>query len=150
MSFRQFGGMNYASKHNIVSSNYNTSNNLLITQNTGQPNSYINFESDISGNGFLNAYGYFPGVATSTSQYYTFTGSYGIQNNSFEKIGTGVYRFTTIKPIIGVVTANVASTNSTYNNWSITYSKSGNTITLNIWKSQNLGLGDAPFSVMVI
>jgi hypothetical protein len=55
MSFRQFGGMNYAARHNIVGSNYNTSNNLLVTQNVGQPNSYINFESDISGN--INVYG---------------------------------------------------------------------------------------------
>ena len=49
MSFRQFGGLNYAPKHNIVASNYNTSNNLLVTQNVGQSNSYINFLSDISG-----------------------------------------------------------------------------------------------------
>ena len=55
MSFRQFGGINYAPKHNIVASNYNTSNNLLVTQNVGQPNSYINFLSDISGN--INIYG---------------------------------------------------------------------------------------------
>jgi hypothetical protein len=55
MSFRQFGGMNYAPRHNIVASNYNTSNNLLVTQNVGQPNSYINFQSDISGN--INFYG---------------------------------------------------------------------------------------------
>ena len=57
MSFRQFGGLNYAAKHNIVSSNYNTSNNLLVTQNIGQPNSYINFLSDISGN--ITVYGNF-------------------------------------------------------------------------------------------
>ncbi len=50
MSFRQFGGLNYAPKHNIVSSNYNTANNLQVTQAIGQPNSYINFLSDISGN----------------------------------------------------------------------------------------------------
>ena len=55
MSFRQFGGLNYAAKHNIVASNYNTSNNLLVTQNVGQPHSYINFESDISGT--LRVYG---------------------------------------------------------------------------------------------
>jgi hypothetical protein len=55
MSFRQFGGMNYAPRHNIVASNYNTSNNLLVTQNVGQPNSYINFQSDISGN--INIFG---------------------------------------------------------------------------------------------
>ena len=50
MSFRQFGGINYAAKHNIVNSNYNTSNNLLVTQTVGQSNSYIQFLSDISGN----------------------------------------------------------------------------------------------------
>jgi hypothetical protein len=50
MSFRQFGGVNYAAKHNILTSNYNSSNNLLISQNVGQSNSYINFLSDISGN----------------------------------------------------------------------------------------------------
>ena len=54
MSFRQFGGLNYAAKHNAVASNYNSSNNLQVTQNVGQPNSYINFLSDISGNFKLN------------------------------------------------------------------------------------------------
>jgi hypothetical protein len=57
MSFRQFGGLNYAARNNIVSSNYNTSNNLLVTQNVGQPNSFINFQSDISGN--ISFYGQF-------------------------------------------------------------------------------------------
>lgn len=50
MSFRQFGGLQFASKHNAVASHYNTSSNLIVTQNVGQPNSYINFLSDISGN----------------------------------------------------------------------------------------------------
>jgi hypothetical protein len=50
MSFRQFGGLNYSARNNIVANNYNTSNNLLVTQNVGQSNSYINFLSDISGN----------------------------------------------------------------------------------------------------
>ena len=50
MSFRQFGGLNYAPKHNIVGSNYNTANNLQVTQNVGQSNSFINFLSDISSN----------------------------------------------------------------------------------------------------
>ena len=49
MSFRRYGGIQYSAKHNIASSFYNTSNNLLVTENVGQPNSYINFESDISG-----------------------------------------------------------------------------------------------------
>jgi len=50
MSFRQFGGKRFAAKNNIVSNLYNTSNTLFVTQKVGQPNSYINFESDISGN----------------------------------------------------------------------------------------------------
>jgi hypothetical protein len=50
MSFRQFGGLQFAPKHNIVGSNYNSINNLQVSQNVGQPSSYINFESDISGN----------------------------------------------------------------------------------------------------
>jgi hypothetical protein len=50
MSFRQFGGLNYSARNNIVRSNYNTSFNLLVTQNVGQSDSYINFLSDISGN----------------------------------------------------------------------------------------------------
>ena len=31
MSFRQFGGLQFAARHNVVSSNYNTANNLLVT-----------------------------------------------------------------------------------------------------------------------
>lgn len=50
MSFRQFGGLQFGSKHNAVASYYNTSSNLIVTKNVGQPNSYINFLSDISGN----------------------------------------------------------------------------------------------------
>jgi hypothetical protein len=57
MSFRKYGGLQYAAKHNAVSSNYNTANNLLVSQNVGQSNSYINFLSDISGN--INVYGNF-------------------------------------------------------------------------------------------
>ena len=55
MSFRQFGGLQFGSKHNAVASYYNTSSNLIVTQNVGQPNSYINFLSDISGN--ISIYG---------------------------------------------------------------------------------------------
>ena len=49
MSFRRYGGIQYSAKHNIVSSNYNTCNYLSVTETVGQPNSYINFASDISG-----------------------------------------------------------------------------------------------------
>jgi hypothetical protein len=41
MSFRRFGGLQYAATHNIVSSNYNTANYLSVTDDIGQANSYI-------------------------------------------------------------------------------------------------------------
>ena len=50
MSFRQYGGINYAARNNIVRNNYSNANNLSIMTKVGQPASYINFESDISGN----------------------------------------------------------------------------------------------------
>lgn len=43
MSFRKYGGLSYASKNNIVSNYINSSSNLIVSQNVGQPNSYINF-----------------------------------------------------------------------------------------------------------
>lgn len=49
MSFRKFGGLQYSAKHNSVSSYNNTITNLQSTT-IGQPNSYINLESDLSGN----------------------------------------------------------------------------------------------------
>jgi hypothetical protein len=52
MSFRQYGGTNYASKNNIVKSHYTNASNLSVMTKVGQPASYINFESDISGNSF--------------------------------------------------------------------------------------------------
>ena len=54
MSFRRYGGLNYAPKNNIVASNYNSINNLSVSEGVGQPNSYINFLSDISGNININ------------------------------------------------------------------------------------------------
>jgi hypothetical protein len=54
MSFRRYGGLNYAPKNNIMASNYNNINNLSVSQAVGQPNSYINFLSDISGNININ------------------------------------------------------------------------------------------------
>ena len=55
MSFRKYGGTQFASSHNIVKSNVNTTGSFYVTENVGQPNTYINFESDISGN--VNIYG---------------------------------------------------------------------------------------------
>ena len=50
MSFRKVGGVQYSATQNIVKNRYNTSDNLYVTQNVGEPNTYINFLSDISGN----------------------------------------------------------------------------------------------------
>ena len=50
MSFRQYGGINYAARNNIVKNNYSNANNLSVMTKVGQPSSYINFESDISAN----------------------------------------------------------------------------------------------------
>ena len=55
MSFRKYGGTQFASSHNVVKSNVNTTGSFYVTENIGQPNTYINFESDISGN--MNIYG---------------------------------------------------------------------------------------------
>ena len=55
MSFRKYGGTQFASSHNVVKSNVNTTGSFYVTENVGQPNTYINFESDISGN--MNIYG---------------------------------------------------------------------------------------------
>jgi len=53
MSFRKYGGTNYAASHNYVKSNVNISNDLYVTDGIGQPESFINCFSDLSGN-FLN------------------------------------------------------------------------------------------------
>jgi hypothetical protein len=89
MSFRQFGGLNYAAKHNAVSSNYNTSNNFQVTQNVGQPSSYINFLSDISANNTTS-------VGTNIIQVFSEynptgnkTGSFTMTSASFNIIGSG-------------------------------------------------------------
>ena len=50
MSFRQYGGINYAARNNIVKNNYSNANNLSVMTKVGQPSSIINFESDLSAN----------------------------------------------------------------------------------------------------
>ena len=80
MSFRQFGGLQFASKHNAVSSYYNTSNNLLVTQNVGQSNSYINFLSDISGN--IRVYGNFDLSGNMTANEFYISGPLSTAPNS--------------------------------------------------------------------
>lgn len=56
MAFRKFGGINFAAANNIVHSRYSNTNNVNITQQSGQPNSKEVFKShiDLSGNSILN------------------------------------------------------------------------------------------------
>ena len=61
MSFRQVGGLKYNPKHNYVSSNYNTSNNLVIREDAGISNNLkvtndllVLGDTDVCGN--LTAY----------------------------------------------------------------------------------------------
>jgi hypothetical protein len=50
MSFRQFGGLNYAPKHNIVASNYNTTNELFLTGTQDIIGPTLSFPQIASGN----------------------------------------------------------------------------------------------------
>ena len=47
MSFRKYGGLNYAAKNNIVRNNYSSSDNQNITNELGQINSRIVAASNI-------------------------------------------------------------------------------------------------------
>ena len=88
MSFRKFGGLQYAAKHNIVSSNYNTSNNLTVTEKVGQPNSDINFESNIYLDGDLHILATGPTGSSSNNGIYFPDGSF--QNTAANTSGQGI------------------------------------------------------------
>jgi hypothetical protein len=51
MSFRQYGGINYAARNNIVKNNYTNANNLSVMTKVGQPDSIINVDSGLYGLG---------------------------------------------------------------------------------------------------
>ena len=57
MSFRKYGGTNYSSKHNLVNSHINNSQNLSVGDTIGQENSYINILSNIKASGNIDCYG---------------------------------------------------------------------------------------------
>jgi hypothetical protein len=48
MSFRQYGGTNYAARNNIVKNNYTNANNLSIMKQIGQPVSAISLQSGLN------------------------------------------------------------------------------------------------------
>ena len=50
MSFRKVGGVQYSATQNVVKSRYNTTDNLYVNKYVGEPNTVIDFLSDISGN----------------------------------------------------------------------------------------------------
>ena len=86
MSFRQYGGINYAARNNIVKNNYSNANNLSVMTKVGQPSSYINFESDISGNTIYGPYDFIGDVSItgnlSVSGNSTLSGNVGIGTTS--------------------------------------------------------------------
>ncbi len=47
MSFRQYGGINYAARNNIVKNNFTNANNLSVMSQIGQTNSTINVQSGL-------------------------------------------------------------------------------------------------------
>ena len=53
MSFRQYGGTNYASRNNIIKNHYTNASNLSVMNKIGQPSSVIKSDSDININGNL-------------------------------------------------------------------------------------------------
>jgi cytoskeletal protein CcmA (bactofilin family) len=50
MSFRKVGGVQYSATQNVIKSRYNVSDNLYVNKYVGEPNTVIEFLSDISGN----------------------------------------------------------------------------------------------------
>ena len=58
MSFRKYGGLNYAANNNIVRSHYSNSDNLTISSNIGLSNTKIISDSnlDINNNSFMNIF----------------------------------------------------------------------------------------------
>jgi hypothetical protein len=88
MSFRKYGGMNFAAKHNNVNSNINNTNNLYVTNGVGQIKSYIDFYSDISCNNLNATTTYFTTLtgnanvtSTVTATIITQTSDYRIKEN---------------------------------------------------------------------
>jgi hypothetical protein len=51
MSFRQYGGTNYASRNNIIKNHYTNASNLSVMNKVGQPDSIINVDSGLNGIG---------------------------------------------------------------------------------------------------
>lgn len=56
MSFRKYGGINHSSTNNIVRSHYSNSDNIVVSEKVGLPNSKVLFQNhlDMSGNSILN------------------------------------------------------------------------------------------------
>ena len=110
MTFRQFGGLKYNTKHNAVSSNFNTSNNLVIREDAGISNNLkvtndllVQGNTDICGN--LTAYNMF---LSSGNNYSTQSNSV-VPKSYVDTIATGLQ---ILKPVTCI---------STYDNSGNTY-----------------------------
>jgi len=93
MSFRQYGGTNYASRNNIIKNHYTNASNLSVMNKVGQSTSIINSDSDLNINGNLRISGvngiYFPDgsfqntayLGLSGGSYYNAPSDYRIKEN---------------------------------------------------------------------
>jgi hypothetical protein len=92
MSFRQFGGLKYNAKHNAVSSNFNTSNNVVIREDAGISNNLkvtnnllVQGDADICGN--LTAYHMF----LSSGNNYSTESNAVVPKSYVDTIATGLH-----------------------------------------------------------
>ena len=154
MSFRQFGGLQYAARNNIVSSKYNTNSNLQVTGDIGQPNSYINVLSDLSGN-FVNStspivfYNNLSGSISNTSL--TTYNIYNIWNYTNAPIG--IYTFSvsytiTNTDLVNTLTVEKFLVNFFYNNSSsyVNHAYLGQNNFINLPVSANSSIAETVFS----
>lgn len=119
MSFRQYGGITYAAKNNIVRNNYTNANNLSTMTQFGQPNSLIITDSNIKLNADLiirgNSSGiYFPdgtfqNTAATGATSYWITSSTNI--NDIVNTNTGIVQITSLA-VSANATAPTPSTGS--------------------------------------
>jgi len=121
MSFKQFGGLNYAAKNNIIGNLYSNSGNLGIITSLGQDNSKIVCQShlDLSGNSLLHTGSiYFMDGTVQTTAFQTDP----TDGSAIFKNGINVYKFAHIYGTLDVsnnTTLNgtlLANSDASFNN----------------------------------
>lgn len=86
MSFRQYGGLTYAAKNNIVRNNYTNANNLSVMNLIGQPDSLIITDSGLQ----LNADLYIKGTTLNSSTGVTISNGIYFPDGTFQNTAATV------------------------------------------------------------